>query len=89
MHIRWISDGAAHEDEAEEAEIASLAGEVFPALSNSANEEVLSAEEADFLARYRSLDNIPQLAIRCYLNTGDDRLLTILYHRICLGLPGR
>ncbi len=51
--------------------------------------EELSAEEQALVTGYRELDRVPQLAIRCFFNTGDLRLVRAIYEQVFLGLRRR
>ncbi len=49
----------------------------------------LSLDERTLVSRYRELDNVERLAIRCFFNTGDLRLVRAIYDRVFLGLRRR
>lgn len=46
----------------------------------------LTPDEQELLRAYRALANIPRLSVRCYLFSGDIRLVTLLFNQIVLGL---
>lgn len=50
-------------------------------------EGLLSPDEQTLLATCRRLDRLGRLAMRCYLFTGDERLLIALHRHIFFGLP--
>jgi len=61
--------------------------ECSEALQNEA--EHLSPEEQILVSGYRAMDTLWRLAIRCFLATGDDRLVLAIYFQRFLGLRPR
>jgi len=49
----------------------------------------LSSEEQLLISGYRAMDTLWRLAIRCFLATGDDRLVLAIYFQRFLGLRPR
>jgi hypothetical protein len=48
----------------------------------------LSLGEQALVSSYRRLDSVPRLATRCFVTTGDLRLVRVIYDHFFLG-PGR
>ena len=59
-----------------------------PAFGRSV-ESTLTPEECLLVVRYRDLNSVAALAIRCYILTGDLRLVRTIYDQVCLGIRPR
>lgn len=64
--------------------------EAQPEAAVSDERQPIPLDEQQVVAGYRAMDTVRKLATRCYLGTGDDRLVVAIYHQVFLGLrPGQ